>query len=83
MNTNSPLLRKTIGRLFTVVMIVMLLSFMGTMAQKYYDNMRCIVGMIDTCGAPSDTTIVDNSVYMLEKPNTTPVTVVVMANTNP
>jgi hypothetical protein len=78
----TPLIRKTFARLFTVVMIVLMLSFMGTMAQKYYDNMRCIVGMIDTCTQPSDTTIVDTSVYTLQQPSTNSGTVVVMANTN-
>ena len=82
MNTNLPLLRKTLGRAFTVVMVVMLLSFMGTMAQQYYNSMRCIVGMVDTCNQPTDSTIVDSSFYVLEKPNTTQ-TYVVMANTQP
>ena len=82
-NLMTPFIRKTFARLFTVVMVVLMLSFMGTMAQKYYENMRCIVGMIDTCEQPSDTTIIDDSVYMLQQPTTTSETFVVMANTNP
>lgn len=77
---NNAFIRKSATRLFTVVMLVMLLGFMGTMAQQYFNSMRCIVGMIDTCNQPSDTTIVDTSYYTLERPNVPETYVVADAN---
>jgi hypothetical protein len=78
---NNAFIRKTFARLATVIMIVLVLSFMGTMAQQYFNSMRCIVGMIDTCSQTSDTTIVDTSFYTLERPTTPTDTTVVMAST--
>ena len=74
--------RKSLTRLFTIVMVVVVLGFMANMAQSYYNSMRCIVGMIDTCSQPSDTTIIDSSVYVLQEPALPNSTTIVMANTN-
>jgi hypothetical protein len=53
--------RKSVRIVCTLIMVALMFSFVNNMAHTYYDSLRCIAGMEQTCETQPETTVANTT----------------------